>query len=598
VREIEEQPMSVDQQKREDQRERDAARSERRGDGYDRQVAVVDENGESVHAEALEAERGSHEPPHVQLSPRKVALLGLVLLVIFAIIFVVGYLPRLRDNRIIRQRSEQEQTAVPTVDVVAARRSSKQADLELPGTTAGLVEAPIYARASGYVSKRFVDIGDRVRAGQLMAVIDAPDLDQQVDQAHSTLQQSESVLGQTKAQLNLQKITWDRWAVLVQRGVLSRQDGDTQQANYLVAEANVKAAENTVLANRANLDRLLKLQGYERVSAPFNGIVTARNIDVGSLISASGGGLGSNVTGAALPPTGTSQGGEMFRVAQLDRLRLFVTVPEVYARYVTVGEDVNCYFDAISLKPFSGKVTRTANAVDPTTRTLLTEVQVPNPDGKLLPGMFTRAVFVNLRAQPPVIVPSDSIIARANGITIAVVQDDTVHIRRASIGRDYGAQTEVLAGVNPGELVIINPTDAAQDGARVKPHELKQGPAAGASTPAQQNTNAQPQGGPAQPQQGSGAQSRTSGANSQQAAPLNPEANVPLSNGPEAGDPGELQGAGPTAQPRPDYGPYNVPQQSQPARSGSPRANSGNAGGTRATVPGTTNSNQSSAQPH
>jgi len=453
----------------------------------DSATAVAEENGVAPE-EAVAAERGPHESPHVNLSPRKVALLGLILLVLFSIIFVVGYLPRLRDSRIIHAQVQREETALPEVDVVAARRSTTQTDLELPGTTTGMVEAPIYARASGYIAKRFVDIGDRVRAGQLLAIIDAPDLDQQVDQARSTLRQSESVLGQTQAQLNLAKITWDRWDVLVQRGVLSKQEGDTQHANYLVAEANVKAAQSTVLANKANLDRLLKLQGYERVIAPFNGIVTARNIDVGSLISATGGGLGSNMTGAALPSTGTgSQGGEMFRVAQIDRLRLFVSVPEVYAPYVTVGEVVNCHFDAIGQKPFEGKVTRTANAVDPTTRTLLTEVQVPNPDGRLLPGMFTRAVFAHLRAEPPIIVPSDAILARANGITIAVVQDGVVHIRKIGIGRDYGAQTEVVSGINAGDLVIINPTDAAQDGARVKAHELKQGAQPGGSSSGQQS---------------------------------------------------------------------------------------------------------------
>jgi multidrug efflux pump subunit AcrA (membrane-fusion protein) len=480
VRETEKQSGSAEEQRR--------INSRQTGDGHQR-VAAVEENGGGLDHQAIDAERALHQQPHVELSPRKVALLGLVLLVVFSIIFVLGFLPRLRDKRITEARAQQEESAVPRVDVVAARRSNNQSDLELPGTTTGLVEAPIYARASGYVAKRLVDIGDRVKAGQLLATIDAPDLDQQVDQARSTLQQSESVVGQTRAQLNLQKLTWDRWNVLVQRGVLSKQDGDTQQANYLVAEANVKAAENTVLANKANLERLLHLQSYERVAAPFAGIITARNIDVGSLISASGGGLGSNITGAAIPATGNSQGGEMFRVAQIDRLRMFVNVPETYAPYVTVGEDVNCYFDAISQKPFPGKVTRTASSVDPNTRTLLTEVQMPNPDGKLLPGMFTRAVFAHLRAEPPVIVPSDSIIARANGITIAVVQDGVVHIRKIVIGRDYGAQTEVLSGINPGDLVIVNPTDAAQEDAKVTAHELQQGPAQGVTAPGSTGTH-------------------------------------------------------------------------------------------------------------
>ncbi len=476
MKETEERQLNAEQERREpaggkNGSPHDAAQQRQEGG----RVAAPEENGPIANREAVEAELGSHQPPHVQLSPRKVALLGLVLLVVFSIIFVLGFLPRLRDRRITQGLAEREETALPEVDVAAAQRATTQSDLELPGTTTGLVEAPIYARASGYVSKRLVDIGDRVKAGQLMAVIDAPDLDQQVDQARSNLRQSESVVGQTQAQRNLAKVTWDRWSALAKAGVVSQQEGDTQQASYQVAEANVKAAQDAVLANRAALDRLLHLQSYEHVTAPFAGMVTARNIDVGSLISASGGGLGSGVSGAAVPPTGNSQGGEMFRVAQIDRLRLFVTVPEIYAPYITVGEAVNCYFDAVSQKGFDGKVTRTANAVDPTTRTLLTEVQVSNPDGRLLPGMFTRAVFAHLRAEPPIIVPSDSIIARANGLSIAVVQDGVVHLRKVSIGRDYGAQTEVLSGINSGDMVIINPTDAAQEGAKVRPHYLKQG---------------------------------------------------------------------------------------------------------------------------
>jgi multidrug efflux pump subunit AcrA (membrane-fusion protein) len=577
VKETEEQPINTEPERRDVARESGDGRGQLRGERHDEgQVEVVDEPAAHTQ-EALEAERGPHEPPHVKLSPRKVFLLGITLFVVFAIIFAIGYLPRLRNSRATHAAARRELTALPVVDVVASRRSAIQSDLELPGTTTGLVEAPIYARASGYISKRFVDIGDRVRAGQLLAIIDAPDLDQQVDQARSTLQQSQSVLGQTEAQLNLQKITWDRWDVLVQRGVLSKQDGDTQHANYLVAEANVKAAQNTVLANRASLDRLLKLQAYERVTAPFNGIVTARNVDVGSLISATGGGLGSGMTGAALPSTGISQGGEMFRVAQIDRLRLFVSVPEAYARYIAVGEAVNCYFDAVSLKPFAGTVTRTANAVDPNTRTLLTEVQVPNPDGKLLPGMFTRAVFAHLRAEPPVIVPSDSIIARANGITIAIVQDGVVHIRKAVIGRDYGAQTEVLSGISPGDLVIINPTDAAQEGGRVRVHELQQGQAAGGSTaPRGSGAPNQPQGTgtPLQQPPGNASPPQRRGAQ-QQTQPANPEAYVPLTKGPEPGTPGELQGPGPLVKPQPDYGPNSMPQASQPVRSGNPTAGRG-----------------------
>jgi hypothetical protein len=255
-----------------------------------------------------------------------------------------------------------------------------------------------------------------------------------------------------------------------------------------------------------------------------------------------------------------------------------------------VGETVNCYFDAVSEKAFEGKVTRTANAVDPTTRTLLTEVQVPNAEGTLLPGMFTRTVFVHLRAEPPVIVPSDSVIARANGLSIAVVQDGVVHVRKLSIGRDYGAQTEVLSGVNPGDLVIINPTDAAQDGARVKTHELKQGTQLGGVTPGQQSAAGE--------KAAAGEQQRQRGNRQQNepgnVQPLNPEKNVPLTKGPEPGSPGELQGPGPIIHPQPDYGAYDTPSQDGSVRSGNPGA-SGSSGGNQSRTPGSAGPSSGSA---
>ena len=190
-----------------------------------------------------------------------------------------------------RRRSSCRNTN-PPIQVAKVQRSKAETHLTLPGTITAVVEAPIYARASGYISKRLADFGERVRQGQLLALIDAPDLDQQVDQARATLLQSQSVLGQMEAQLKLASVTWERYKVLVAKGVLSKQDGDTQEANYEVAQANVRAAENSVSANKASVDRLLKLQGYERVVAPFDGIVTARNVDVGTLISATGAGQG------------------------------------------------------------------------------------------------------------------------------------------------------------------------------------------------------------------------------------------------------------------------------------------------------------------
>ena len=268
----------------------------------------------------------------------------------------------------------------------------------------------------------------------------------------------------------------------------------------------MKAAENSVTASKANLDRLLRLQGYEKVVAPFNGIVTARNVDVGTLISATGAGQGNS--GTASVPTGLAQGGEMFRVAQIARLRVFISVPEAYAPFLQLGQSADVEVNSLPNEKFAGKVTRTTHSVDPSTRTLLTEVQVDNRQGKLLPGMYGVITFENVRAEPPLVVPSDALINRSQGTMVALVRDNVVHLQPITAGRDYGAQLEVLSGLNEGDFVVINPSDVATEGAKVAPHEA---PAPGARPASgQQGSN------PQNPNQGTGQQSGSGKKNSGQ----------------------------------------------------------------------------------
>ena len=288
-------------------------------------------------------------------------------IVIVAAILVIflGWLPRHKRQQVIEQQAQERTQSVPKVPVLKVVPGPGISELMIPGTTLAYEEAYIYARASGYVSRRLVDIGDRVHAGQLLAVIDAPDLDKQVAQARANLEQSRSNLAQMEAQLHLAAVTWDRYKVLVAKGVFSRQDGDTQEANYRVAEANVRAAENTVQGNRENLDREIVLQQYEHVTAPFNGVITDRNVDVGSLITAQGSGLGvstattpgttqsgaqgnnqgasGNVSSSVAPSTGGAQGGEMFAIANLDPLRILVSVPEAYSPLVQVNQRADLF---------------------------------------------------------------------------------------------------------------------------------------------------------------------------------------------------------------------------------------------------------------
>jgi multidrug efflux pump subunit AcrA (membrane-fusion protein) len=440
------------------------------------------------------SEQNSQSRDHSQPEahrPKNLRIWVLLAAILLVIVFLVGFVPRHERNKKIDDAAKQRESAPPTLEVTKVQHAKGSARLTLPGTITAVVEAPIYARASGYISKRYVDIGDRVRTGQLLALIDAPDLDQQVDQARAALLQAQSVLGQNQAQLKLASVTTERYRVLVAKGVLSRQDGDTQEANFEVAQANVKAAENSVTGAHANLDRLLKLQSYEKVTAPFNGIVTVRNVDVGTLISANGGGQGN-----AGNPGATSQGGPMFSVAQSDRMRVFIGIPEAYSAFVKVGDTSDVAIGSLPGQKFMGKITRTSGSVDPGTRTLLTEVQIDNGEGKLLPGMYGVITFENVRTAPPLVIPSDALISRAQGNMVAVVRDNIVHLQAITVGRDYGAQLEVLSGLNEGDSVAINPSDVAREGAKVTPHEAPAQASGGAPSPGGQtgnNAQGQPQ---------------------------------------------------------------------------------------------------------
>jgi multidrug efflux pump subunit AcrA (membrane-fusion protein) len=441
------------------------------------------------------AEDAALGPPNAgpnRRSAKSVLGVALLLLLVFGVLLYVGFLPRLQRDQALADQIERKKTETPVVTVVPATRSEATARLSLPGTATALMEAPIYARVSGYVSKRFVDIGDRVTAGELLAEIEAPDLDQQADQARASLQQSKSALREVQVQAQLARVTWERYQGLLKDGAISRQDADTAKANANVGEASIRAAQDAVKANQANLDRLLKLQGYERVTAPFAGVVTARNIDVGSLISASGSGLGATPTAStALPTTGTgAQGGEMFDVANLDRLRIFVSVPESDAGFVTIGQAVELRFDSVPGRVFQGKVARTTHAVDPATRTLLTVVQVPNRDGALLPGTYVTVTFSEVRATPPIVIPGDCVITRSTGTLVAVVRNGVVYLQPVVLGRDYGAQTEVREGLRVGDLVVMNPGDSAQEGVRVTVRRL-------ASSSESSSSPGQPSPGPA-----------------------------------------------------------------------------------------------------
>jgi multidrug efflux pump subunit AcrA (membrane-fusion protein) len=422
--------------------------------------------------------------------------------VLFLLVFVLGWLPRHHREEETRKLADKERNAKPVVEVVRVRPSTEGGGLVVPGTAAALTEAYVYARANGYLTKRLVDIGDKVREGQLLAIVDSPDLDQQVDQARQQLNQTQAQLAQQRAQLALTRVTVERYRVLVAKGVFSRQDGDQREADFAAQQANVASAERNVEAFRANLRRMISLQGYERVTAPFNGVITQRNVDVGALISAQGSSSGAQagpaptgqsstsggssqtgqsnnagssgaVNAAATSSASPGQGGPLFGVAQMRRLRVLVSVPEGYAASIHKGVAAKLNFQEYPQQTFSGEVTRTSGSLDQNTRTLLTEVQVDNAGGKLMPGMYVVATFPAVAGAAPLVVPGDSVAIRKDKSVVATVVDGKVRIIPVTLGRDYGTSIEVLNGLREGDWLITNVTDDVVEGAAVEPRETK-----------------------------------------------------------------------------------------------------------------------------
>lgn len=444
--------------------------------------------------------------------------------VVLLLVFLLGYLPRHSRNKKIEAEAADREREHPQVDVIRVTQTHAPGELTVPGTTSALTEAYLYARANGYIRKRYVDIGDHVVKGQLMAILDAPDLDQQVDQAREQLRQAEAQVGQQKAQLDLTRVTWERWRTLVTKGVFSRQDGDQRETDYRAQQAIVASAERNVESYRANLRRAIALQSYERITAPFTGVVTQRNADVGALVGASGSAMSApnptpqtpaggttapasaNTNGTSgmanttsMSSQGTSQGGPIFAVAQIDTLRILVAVPEGYTTSVHPGMAAKVFLQERPNVPFNGSVARLANSLDQNTRTMLTEVDVDNRAHTLYPGMYAVVSFQQLRGESPLTVPGDAVIVRNDQTSVAtIVNGNKVQLRPVQIGRDYGPSVEIVSGLHPGDTVVTTVTDGVRQGATVQPRENKlAGEQATGNTPQPQTTK-EPDDGPNQ----------------------------------------------------------------------------------------------------
>jgi multidrug efflux pump subunit AcrA (membrane-fusion protein) len=355
------------------------------------------------------------------------------------------------------------------VETVGAATSDQQ--LTLPGTVTPLEAAHIYARATGFFERRYVDLGDEVRKGQLLGLISAPDLDAVVSQQVSLVRQSAAGVVSAQAAAQLQQATYNRVHTLVQHGILSRQDDDAGLAALQTAEAGLQAALQAVQASKAAQAHAQTMADFEQVRSPIAGTVTARNVEVGNLVSAAGAALGvAPVPGAGPtggPPTGGAQGGELFDVVNLDRLEVFVTVPEEDAQFVQDGQPVQLTFSEMPGQTFQGKVIRTSDSLSQQTRMLLAEIRATDPQRRLRPGMFASVQMRYKAPNPGILIPGDSLITMARGEFVPVVQNGVVQMRSVHVGRDLGTQVFITAGLENGDMVVVNPNDSVTDGAHV-----------------------------------------------------------------------------------------------------------------------------------
>jgi len=391
--------------------------------------------------------------------------MGIALLVLFLIFFAIGVIPRVRNTRAMASAAEDARNAVPAVYVFQPTAAT-DVGLTLAATTQAFQDSIIYARTSGYLKRRFVDIGDGVKAGQLLAEIESPEVNAQLRQAQANLLQSEKTLDLQIANRDLAKVTMDRYVAADAEKAVAVEAVDQSVATYRTAQASVAAAEATVESNRATVQQYVDLTSFQRVVAPFGGTVIQRNVDVGALITA-----GSPTNNTAVAPTNLSGAPNgLFEVAQIDKLRVFVNVPQVFAPNVRPGLQVKVKVRGHLDEPVAASVTRTASALDPETRTLLTQVDIPNPSGRLLPGMF---VYVDFQIAPSGTrwrVPATAVVFDTQGTRVATVAPgNSIRFQHVELGRDFGDSFDIQAGLHGNETIVAQPTVSLKEGQVVRP---------------------------------------------------------------------------------------------------------------------------------
>ncbi|MBS1799381.1 MAG: efflux RND transporter periplasmic adaptor subunit [Acidobacteria bacterium] len=391
---------------------------------------------ETVHANPAQTHTGVVTPGSGK---------GKVLLILFAIalLFAIAYGLRIRSVAEKKLERATEESAIMSVRVVRPTVGSASQDLVLPGNVQAFTETPIYSRTNGYLKKWYFDIGSHVRRGQLLAEIETPEVDQQ-------LQQSRAELERIQANMELAGVTSSRWQSLLAKHAVSQQEADQARSNYIAAQAAVDAS-------KANVRRLEQLQSYERIVAPFDGIITARNTDIGDLIQAG---------------SGSNSPRELFHLAAVGKLRVYVAVPEVYADSIRDGDNAYVTQDSSPELKISGKIVRNANAIDHATRTLNVEVDIDNSKNLLRPGAYVFVHFGLPAEMDTVTVPSNTLLFRSEGLRVGVVRNNHVDLVPVTIGHDYGNTLEVVSGLTPSDKIVLDPSDSLTSGMEVRSEDV------------------------------------------------------------------------------------------------------------------------------
>jgi RND family efflux transporter MFP subunit len=390
---------------------------------------------ETIEAQTIQASPdGSQPQPGIRR--RTATIIAAAALAAIALLIYSGIHSRVAAESRLKQRTEE--ASIPTVAVTFPKEGAPTDEIVLPGVTQAFTDAPIYARTNGYLMRWYFDIGAHVKKDQLLAEIDTPEVDQQLQQARADLDTAQ-------ANVAIAKITADRWQGLVSDGSVSQQETDQ-------AVINLKAVRATLESNAANVRRLEQLQSFEKIYAPFDGIITARSTDIGALIDA----------GASTQPK------ELFHMAAIRTLRMYVAVPEVYSPDVRSGGSATLTLDEFPGETFHGTLVRNANAIDLASRTLLVEVDIENPTGRLLPGAY---VFVHLKLPDTthsVTIPSNALLFRKEGLQVALVRDGKARLVSVKINHDYGNSVDIVSGLQPTDAVIVDPSDSLVDGTPVR----------------------------------------------------------------------------------------------------------------------------------